>query len=138
MVYFLSARLSQFRCRAALLVVSASQRAFDVLTHDPTFLYTFGATYKQCFIVTSYSLCQNVGVASLSEVLTFSRWGAMRLPSRFPRQVNTKFTAKENVYPYEISKDGDVDFYVNFADQNLFGFYGGGLFAQDELQVAGA
>lgn len=29
-----------------------------------------------------------------------------------------------------------VDWHINFADFHLFGFYEGGLFAQDEMQVA--
>lgn len=28
-----------------------------------------------------------------------------------------------------------MEWYVNFADYNLFGFYGGSLFAQDEMMV---
>lgn len=28
-----------------------------------------------------------------------------------------------------------MEWYVNFADRNLFGYYGGTLLAQDELQV---
>lgn len=28
-----------------------------------------------------------------------------------------------------------IEWHVNFADYNLFGYYGGNLFAQDEMQV---
>lgn len=29
-----------------------------------------------------------------------------------------------------------MDWHINFADKHLFGYYGGGLFAQDEMQAA--
>ena len=41
-----------------------------------------------------------------------------------------------SVFGYEVSADDAIDWYLNFADPNLFGYYGGGLLAQDELQVA--
>jgi len=41
-----------------------------------------------------------------------------------------------SVFGYEPSIEGTMDWYLNFADPDLFGFYGGGLLAQDELQVA--
>ncbi|XP_011270584.1 tyrosyl-tRNA synthetase, variant [Capsaspora owczarzaki ATCC 30864] len=45
-----------------------------------------------------------------------------------------------SIFAYDIpttSQDGKpvVPWYVNFADSNVFGFYGGGLYAQDEMQV---
>ncbi|MEM6257460.1 MAG: hypothetical protein AAGI37_04020 [Planctomycetota bacterium] len=41
-----------------------------------------------------------------------------------------------SVFGYEPPNEGTIDWYLNFADPDLFGFYGGGLLAQDELQVA--
>lgn len=90
------------------------------------------ATNKQLL----YELACPKGVESLSEVLTFSRWSSTSLPASFSRNASTtKFSTEQNVYPYGNSEDGNVDFWVNFADKHLFGFYGGELFAQDELQV---
>lgn len=43
---------------------------------------------------------------------------------------------KEDTYSYpEVKEKNTIEFHVNFADTHLFGYYGGGLFAQDELQV---
>ncbi len=38
-------------------------------------------------------------------------------------------------FSYHPSAPGQVEWYVNFADSRLFGFYEGHLFAQDEMQV---
>jgi len=44
--------------------------------------------------------------------------------------------ARPDFYDYSPVMNGSVEWHVNFADAQLFGFYGGGLFAQDEMQVA--
>jgi len=38
-------------------------------------------------------------------------------------------------YKYELSEPSVYSWHVNFADRELFGYYGGPLFAQDEMQV---
>lgn len=40
-----------------------------------------------------------------------------------------------NFYDYEPVVADAIEWHVNFADSDLFGFYSGSLFAQDELQV---
>jgi hypothetical protein len=39
-------------------------------------------------------------------------------------------------FTYDPPADGGVEWHLNFADPELFAFYGSGLFAQDEMQVA--
>jgi hypothetical protein len=70
--------------------------------------------------------------------LTFSRWAEMRLPAEFPRDARTDVEARPDPFGYEPVPEGSnrVEWYVNFADRNLFFGYGGPLFAQDEMQVA--
>jgi hypothetical protein len=43
-----------------------------------------------------------------------------------------------SVAPRDDVKDESkwLDWHINFADKHLFGYYGGGLFAQDEMQTA--
>jgi hypothetical protein len=49
---------------------------------------------------------------------------------------NVKVTFELSGYTYLNRESHEsTDFYVNFADVDLFGFYGGPLFAQDEIQV---
>jgi hypothetical protein len=42
---------------------------------------------------------------------------------------------RENAFDYVESGDDTTTWYVNFADQDVFGYYGGPLLAQDEHQV---
>ena len=67
--------------------------------------------------------------------LTFSRWPEQRLPAVLP-QKDTTLEPRADVYGYETPDGKRTEWYVNFADENLFFVYGGGLLAQDELQVA--
>ena len=54
-----------------------------------------------------------------------------------PVDPTTEFEARQDVFGYEPPKDdASVEWYLNFADRDLFRFYGGHLFAQDEMQVA--
>jgi len=66
--------------------------------------------------------------------LAVSRWRLMTLPERFSES-KIKFVMKESSYGYEPQESGFVEWYVNFADRQLFGFYGSPLFAQDEVQA---
>jgi hypothetical protein len=64
-----------------------------------------------------------------------TRWSAMPLPDRVP-DGPLGDELREDIFCYE-PPPGDCDeWYVNFADRNLFVAYGGPLFAQDEIQVA--
>ena len=71
--------------------------------------------------------------------LTFSRWRKMTLPQMLSiGKERVVFEARENVFGYEPipEKSPAVEWYLNFAHQDLFCAYGGSLFAQDEMQVA--
>jgi hypothetical protein len=50
----------------------------------------------------------------------------------FPWDVPTRHTTQRGYFPY----DADGHWWLNFADTELFGFYGSHLLAQDEIQVA--
>lgn len=71
--------------------------------------------------------------------IVFSRWGRMSLPTTL--EVNssrTEYEAREDYFGYEAPprRGSVVEWYLNFAHQDLFCAYGGPLFAQDEMQVA--
>lgn len=71
--------------------------------------------------------------------LVFSRWRAMSLSqvSLLPNY-ETAFEEQKGHFQYEPSNhnNNQVEWYLNFAHSDLFCAYGGGLFAQDEMQVA--
>lgn len=74
--------------------------------------------------------------------LTFSRWRGMPLPkvltsSNFKAQ-KTALEERSGYFDYEVSKQNShqIEWHLNFAHSDLFCAYGGGLFAQDEMQVA--
>src|SRR5215831_9049415 len=50
----------------------------------------------------------------------------------------TRFEVAESFFQYEAAPPGgrELTWYLNFADARLFGYHGGPLLAQDELQVA--
>jgi len=55
-----------------------------------------------------------------------------------PKQLvdhNVNIAISKDFYSYAESGGGKFDIWVNFADQLLFGFYHGDLFAQDEVQT---
>ncbi|MFB2922453.1 hypothetical protein [Aerosakkonema funiforme] len=71
--------------------------------------------------------------------LVFSRWRAMPLSQVSPFPIyETAFEEQKGHFNYEPSNDNSnqVEWYLNFAHSDLFCAYGGGLFAQDEMQVA--
>ena len=72
--------------------------------------------------------------------ITFSRWQAMQLPIMFPPEDSiSEYLMREDAFQYdnEFGKElGHFEWYLNFADADLFIGYGGSLMAQDELQVA--
>lgn len=70
--------------------------------------------------------------------LMFSRWGAMPLPQTLSSSEHrTELDEREGYFGYEPSPDStQLEWYLNFAHQDLFCAYGGSLFAQDEMQVA--
>lgn len=68
--------------------------------------------------------------------LHFSRWQAPALPDRLSVQGPTVLEPQPNVFGYDPAPVGTIEWYLNFAHWDLFCSYGGGLFAQDEMQVA--
>jgi len=74
--------------------------------------------------------CQHAGQ------LIFTRWAQIDLPITMPRNSSLEVIARPDYFGYEPSSAGVIEWYLNFAHYDLFAFYGGGLFAQDEMQVA--
>ncbi|HEY9617065.1 MAG TPA: hypothetical protein V6C64_09500 [Microcoleaceae cyanobacterium] len=70
--------------------------------------------------------------------LVFSRWRSQALPPELiPAQHPTEIEERQGYFGYEPATDPTaIEWYLNFADPDLFAFYSGGLFAQDEMQVA--
>lgn len=71
--------------------------------------------------------------------LVFSRWKSAGLPEMLePMETLTEFEHRECYFQYTPDRDSDsaVEWHLNFADTYLFCAYSGGLFAQDEMQVA--
>ncbi|HLS48271.1 MAG TPA: hypothetical protein VK012_07105, partial [Gemmatimonadales bacterium] len=67
--------------------------------------------------------------------IQYSRWAAMPLPGTVPAS-RFCIEAREGFFDYPGSQPGAMIWHLNFADPHLFGYYGGPLFAQDEMQVA--
>jgi len=71
--------------------------------------------------------------------LVVARWRSMPLPDALPAAEPERIM-REDAFGYEPAPQGAssplVEWYVNFADANLFFAYGSALFAQDEIQVA--
>lgn len=73
-----------------------------------------------------------------SGTIDFSRWSAIPLPILAENNGQLVIESREDIFGYEPQPQDSprVEWYLNFADANLFGFYGGQAFAQDEIQVA--
>ena len=70
--------------------------------------------------------------------LGFTRWAAMELPEQLDPVPPDLVLPVAGFFDYQpvIGGDDVVEWHVNFADPDVFAYYGGGLFAQDEMQVA--
>ena len=73
--------------------------------------------------------------AAVGGTVHFARWAAAAVPSTVPVAVPT-VDVRADVYDYATVDPKAVEWHVNFADPDLFCAYAGGLFAQDEMQVA--
>jgi hypothetical protein len=75
--------------------------------------------------------------ATASGQIIVTRWTAS-LPATLPLPPTRPADIQPNFYDYRPVADpgSAVEWHVNFADPRLFGAYGSGLFAQDEMQVA--
>jgi hypothetical protein len=69
----------------------------------------------------------------------YSRWPEMPMPplSDAPRSADL-LTVRDGFFSYVplLEPGAAIEWHVNFADPDLFGFYGSRAFAQDEMQVA--
>lgn len=72
-------------------------------------------------------------------LLRFARYDSNRVPmdAALLLSASTSFETDRRVYDYSPSSSDPTEchFWVNFADEQLFGFYASSLFAQDEWQV---
>ena len=68
----------------------------------------------------------------------YTRWAAMELPEHLDPVPPDLVLPVPGFFDYQPVVEGDdvVEWHVNFADPHLFVAYAGGLFAQDEMQVA--
>jgi hypothetical protein len=83
---------------------------------------------------TVYAIACPQGCAH-SGTISFTRWHEAPLPEMPPAK-QPEIEARADVFGYETPAAGATEWYLNFADQNLFFGYGVALFAQDEIQVA--
>jgi hypothetical protein len=67
--------------------------------------------------------------------LGWSRWPEAALPEVI-RARACDISPQTGLFRYEPSPAGQFDWHLNFACSSVFAFYGDGLLAQDELQVA--
>jgi protein-tyrosine phosphatase len=68
--------------------------------------------------------------------LLYSRWDSMAPPRHVDLAAAERLETRADIYDYAPTSADAVEWHVNFADPDLFGFYGSDLFAQDEMQVA--
>lgn len=66
--------------------------------------------------------------------VVISRWAARPLPEGLEGDVGV--AEAEGWFDYADPEPGTVDWWQNFADPLVFGFYAGGLYAQDEMMCA--
>ncbi|CAG8693292.1 6365_t:CDS:1, partial [Funneliformis caledonium] len=69
--------------------------------------------------------------------LEYTRWEEFPLPSSFKseEEIELEIEVSNDVFDYSPPEDDNtVVWYVNFADSDVFGYYGTNLFAQDESQ----
>jgi hypothetical protein len=75
--------------------------------------------------------------SAISGTMTYTRWKAIPLPAEVNvRAAAERVEARDGFYDFAAIPANAVHWHVNFADPELFGAYGSGLFAQDEMQVA--
>ena len=81
--------------------------------------------------------------SNFSPKITISKWQTLPLPFKdeivHPKSGKTLVLSNLDIFKYtQIPQENGVPsrvWYLNFADRNLFGYYQGALFAQDEMQV---
>jgi len=125
-------QLSEAELRDRYTKFTASVEASDLAKDHPP---AFHHPYKKIV----YDIAIAGSTVPIAGEVTISRWRAMPVSSSFPPQdrPKPKFSMFEDVFQYGPGiHDNVVEWHVNFADPSLFVAYGGGLFAQDEIQNA--
>ena len=69
-----------------------------------------------------------------SGTIEYTCWSQLDLPESISKS-NIELVQHNEFFTYPHS-DKYIEWHMNFAHEELFGFYGGPLFAQDEIQVA--
>eukprot|EP01084_Bolivina_argentea_P261343 441586_1 len=118
------------------LVFRESFNCYDLIENfPPKYIDT---TKKEIFKLIAPQINEN----DCGRKLIFSEYGLMSLPETIPDPktfiFQNKLIIEPNIYQYahnDKDKDKSIHFYVNFADNDLFGFYRGSLFAQDEIMT---
>ena len=110
----------------ALIIEPIARTHFDAVSlmqrHPPRFEHP----YKRLLVE---------GIrAPIEGRLDFSRWRGS-LPDTLHFADVPVLEQHEDVFGYPAETPGRTSWHLNFADRHLFGFYGGGLLAQDEHQV---
>ena len=74
---------------------------------------------------------------SPSGSITFARYRSSSIPFSISTSFDTVLELREDIFGYEPRSGGSdtLEWYLNFANTDLFCAYGGRAFAQDELQV---
>ncbi|GBB89541.1 hypothetical protein RclHR1_16260001 [Rhizophagus clarus] len=89
-----------------------------------------------------YEMATPEGANSFHGKMEYTRWEEFPLPKSFKGENDTfkdgkvmEIEVRNDVFDYSPPEDDNtVNWYINFADRNVFGYYGGNLFAQDESQ----
>ncbi|MBN1800863.1 MAG: hypothetical protein JW891_05110 [Candidatus Lokiarchaeota archaeon] len=113
------------------LIIREQFDASDLMNRFPPKL--FNHNKQLAFNIACPLGCVHIGK------LTFSKWSQISWPEDLDKNgLTTQHLIDQNIYKYQsrFSDLNAIEWHMNFADRNLFGYYGGGLFAQDEMQVA--
>ena len=70
-----------------------------------------------------------------SPSIGYSRWTQVDLPN-YVNKTDIELIYQNEYFSYPSSTAVCIEWHLNFAHEDVFGFYGGSLFAQDEMQVA--
>jgi hypothetical protein len=81
-----------------------------------------------------YKVFQEQNYTPTDKSILITRWKTF-YPIDETLESPTNVAFESNRFDYQKSKANEVDWYLNFADSDLFSFYAGPLLAQDELQV---
>lgn len=115
--------------KAAICIGNISVKIQDLLQNYPPHYYNQRKNnyYKKAYY---FHRKQN-------GIIKISRW-TFNYKRKSPLDLTKHplvFRNQNGFYTYEESTDTNKVWWVNFADENLFGYYGSDLFAQDEIQT---